>query len=205
MSQILDEQLSAFLDGELPAEETELLLARLDRDASQRARLGRYAMIGECIRTGAVAPHALDVADRVRAALAAEAKGAAEAAVAAPSRARIPAGGTFGWVGGTLAASVAVVALLLAAPGIWRPSQPPPLASSGVAPPTVEPAEPVPQGAALASRRLGPQAAARLTGYLFAHVEYANQISRNNFDSRLVSARAERASWQQPKDLADAR
>jgi hypothetical protein len=50
------------------------------------------------------------------------------------------------------------------------------------------------------NRRLSPQAAARLTGYMMAHGQYANQLARSNFDSHLVSARAERASWRRPQD-----
>ena len=41
MSQILEEQLSAFLDGELAPDEMELLLARLEREPGRRARVGR--------------------------------------------------------------------------------------------------------------------------------------------------------------------
>lgn len=200
MSKILDEQLSAFLDGELPPEDVDLLLARLDRDPARRATLGRYAMIGECIRTGAAAPAALDVADRVRSALAAEGGPAP-----APAAAR---GTALGWVGGALAASLAAAALLLTAPGIWqdttqlRPDQPGALAMA--ARDSTGP-EPLADVNAIASHRLGPRAAARLTGYLMAHGEYASAISRSNFDSRLVSARAERASWRQAEDPADAR
>ena len=39
MSEQIREQVSAFLDGELPASETELLLKRLTRDAELRAQL----------------------------------------------------------------------------------------------------------------------------------------------------------------------
>src|ERR1700674_2006026 len=44
------EQVSAFLDGELPNAETELLLKRLTRDAELRESFGRFAMIGEALR-----------------------------------------------------------------------------------------------------------------------------------------------------------
>jgi hypothetical protein len=53
MSEPVDEQLSAMLDGELPPEQSELLLKRLDRDAELRARFGRYALISESLRGGA--------------------------------------------------------------------------------------------------------------------------------------------------------
>src|SRR4029077_15721198 len=50
MSEQIREQVSAFLDGELPNSETELLLKRLTRDGELRESFGRYAVIGEAIR-----------------------------------------------------------------------------------------------------------------------------------------------------------
>jgi sigma-E factor negative regulatory protein RseA len=52
MSEQIREQVSAFLDGELPSSETELLLKRLTRDAELRESFGRYALIGEALRGG---------------------------------------------------------------------------------------------------------------------------------------------------------
>lgn len=50
MSDLLNEQLSALIDGELPAEETALLLKRLGREAGLRERLARYRVCGETLR-----------------------------------------------------------------------------------------------------------------------------------------------------------
>src|SRR5271168_2706519 len=50
MSEQIREQVSAFLDGELPGSETELLLKRLTRDGELRESFGRYALIGEAVR-----------------------------------------------------------------------------------------------------------------------------------------------------------
>jgi len=50
MSEQIREQVSAFLDGELPNSETELLLKRLTRDAELRESFGRYALIGDALR-----------------------------------------------------------------------------------------------------------------------------------------------------------
>ncbi len=44
MSEQIREQVSAFLDGELPDSETELLLKRLTRDGELRESFGRYAL-----------------------------------------------------------------------------------------------------------------------------------------------------------------
>jgi sigma-E factor negative regulatory protein RseA len=52
MSEQIREQVSAFLDGELPNSETELLLKRLARDGELRESFGRYALIGEALRGG---------------------------------------------------------------------------------------------------------------------------------------------------------
>lgn len=194
MSQILEEQLSAFLDGELPREELDLLIARLDRDPAKRMTLGRYAMIGECVRSGAASTTALDVAERVRAAL-------LEDKTPAPALERRSTGRWRGWAAGGIAAAAAVVAVIVARPG-GQPSLPQPVAMA-----TVESAsgialdEPISDIRPFVKYRLNPRAAARLTGYLVAHGQYANQLSRSTFDSHLVSARAERASWRQSQDL----
>lgn len=50
MSDLLNEQLSALIDGELPAQETALLLKRLEREPALRERLARYRVCGETLR-----------------------------------------------------------------------------------------------------------------------------------------------------------
>ena len=61
MSEQIREQVSAFLDGELPNSETELLLKRLTRDPELRESFGRYALIGESLRGGTHARHGAHV------------------------------------------------------------------------------------------------------------------------------------------------
>jgi sigma-E factor negative regulatory protein RseA len=51
MTDPIHEQLSAFHDGELSAAESELLLKRVQRDPQLRAMVGRYALIGEALRS----------------------------------------------------------------------------------------------------------------------------------------------------------
>ncbi len=191
MSHSVDEQLSAFLDGELPEAELELLLARLDRDPARRDLLARYAMIGESIRTGAAEPLALPLAARVRAALAAP--------DAAPQVAVVRRAGTFhrGWAAGAVAAGAALIAVMVAGPGSWQlPAESPlpspvPLATTGMLDESVGPIT------STVRHRVNPGAAARLTNYLVVHGEFANELSRASLDSHVVSARAERAVWQQ--------
>ena len=50
MTDRIKEQLSTFLDGELPEPETALLLKRLDRDDDLRGALSRYSLIGAVLR-----------------------------------------------------------------------------------------------------------------------------------------------------------
>ena len=65
MSEQIREQVSAFLDGELPGSETELLLKRLTRDPELRQSFGRYALIGETLRGVGGASLSLTFAARV--------------------------------------------------------------------------------------------------------------------------------------------
>jgi len=51
VSRTIEEQLSAFLDGELPDEELQLLVRRLERDGGHRATLERYSFIGNVMRS----------------------------------------------------------------------------------------------------------------------------------------------------------
>jgi negative regulator of sigma E activity len=46
----IEEQLSAFLDGELPEAELQMLIRRLGKDENYRATLGRYTLIGSILR-----------------------------------------------------------------------------------------------------------------------------------------------------------
>lgn len=105
----VDEQLSAFVDGELPRGEARLLIARLARDAGLRAEWARHHLVGEALR-GTLPPIARrDLATRVAAALADE-------PVVAAARWTRPL------AGGAIAATVAFLAVFglrsdLAPPG----------------------------------------------------------------------------------------
>ena len=117
-------QLSALMDGELPAEEARFLLRRLEHDGELAGCWERWQLCGDVLRGRAGALLPVDVAPRVAAAVASEARHAA------PGGAR-----WMRWGGGAaaLAASVAAVALLLGrqAPGP-APQSPAPLASAQV-------------------------------------------------------------------------
>ncbi|MCC7258030.1 MAG: hypothetical protein IT486_06630 [Gammaproteobacteria bacterium] len=199
MTHSIEEQLSAFLDGELPEAELELLLRRLDREPARRHLLARYALIGECLRSGRADPGALSLAERVRSRLADQAT-SAPVPPAVATQGPVPS--RRGWMMGGMAAAAALAALLVGGPDIWRddpvPEAPAPYVA-GLPGIGVEPVR------FTASHRVDPRAAARLTGYLVMHGEYANQLSRASLDSHLVSARAERAAWRQPVSAPDGR
>jgi hypothetical protein len=72
----VNKQISACLDGELPAGEAQLLLRRVAREAQIRATFARYALVGEAMRN-AISPELLDgrFAERVSGQLAGESSG----------------------------------------------------------------------------------------------------------------------------------
>ena len=69
MTEPVNEQLSACLDGELPAAELDLLLKRLQRNPELRQAVDRYTVIGEALRHSKPAVAARSFADRVMAAV----------------------------------------------------------------------------------------------------------------------------------------
>ena len=107
MSEQIREQVSAFLDGELPSAETELLLKRLARDPELRESFGRYALIGESLRGGGRSSVTRSFAARVNRAI----DGEPVSAQASPLRIHSPR-----WwrpfAGAAVAAGVAAVAVV---------------------------------------------------------------------------------------------
>lgn len=65
MSDQIREQISAFLDGELPAAEQQLLLERMGRDPALRAHWDHYQLIGDSLRKSLPLHIDLGLADRV--------------------------------------------------------------------------------------------------------------------------------------------
>ena len=69
MTDAVNEQLSACLDGELPAAELDLLLKRLERTPELREALGRYTVVGEALRHSKPLVASSSFADKVMAAV----------------------------------------------------------------------------------------------------------------------------------------
>jgi sigma-E factor negative regulatory protein RseA len=188
MSEQIREQVSAFLDGELPDTETELLLKRLTRDGELRESFGRYALIGEALRGAGSQILTRGFASRVNLAIDGEpAQAAAHAQLAREPRWWRPIAGV------TVAAGVAAVAIV----ALQQRAISPHLRASGMtaqnisAPVTAAAPNPLPlQGSGGAREALSytvPAASmdaplaiapARLTNYVFAHSKYSSGLGQ---------------------------
>lgn len=116
------ENLSALFDGELDGDAARFALKRLGHDVQWRDTCGRWQLCGDVLRGKVSGAAGHDFAGRVAAAVAAEAAmlRSQEASLAGKAEVGITprrAGGSRrGWIGGALAASVAVAALFVARP-----------------------------------------------------------------------------------------
>jgi anti-sigma factor RsiW len=99
----LREQVSALCDGELAADSRRFLLKRLADDAELRSAWSNYHLIGDSLRREAGPPLALDFADRVQAALDAEAAQASRH-------------GWMRWGGGAAVAAAVALAAIITVP-----------------------------------------------------------------------------------------
>lgn len=171
MKQLIDEQLSAFLDGELPAAEEELLLRRLERDSGYQEQVVRYAVIGQLIRGEPAVGNGAGLAQRISDAVAGE----AAHALAAPRREGH--WGAFATAGLAAAAGLVVLTGLLSLGTVTVPDAP--LASV--------PVVPVIRNADFQSPADAPIEAERLTAYLVAHGDYAGGLSRQVMSSHVVN------------------
>ncbi len=182
MSEQIREQVSAFLDGELPSSETELLLKRLTRDAELRESFGRYALIGESLRGSSRVPLTRGFAGRVNRAIDGEPASATLAAMHG-SRPR--------WwrpiAGAAVAASVAAVAVLALQQRADQPTMRAALPATARNL-TAAPKEPISYTVPAAL----PDApavmpSARLTNYVFAHSRYSSLLGERNVLSGLLA------------------
>lgn len=103
------QQLSALMDGDLPADEARFLLRRLQHDHELAGCWERWQLCGDVLRGQGRAPAPTGFAERVAQAIAAESSPATTAAPQARPRNLLAR-----WGGGALAASVALVALFMA-------------------------------------------------------------------------------------------
>jgi negative regulator of sigma E activity len=203
MSELLNEQLSALVDGELPVAETALLLKRLEREPELAARLARYQAYGDLLRGHQ--PHASGdgLRHRISAALKAEAP-----LTVAPDRARVARLWTRAVSGLAVAAGVAAVSLVLLQQGrtsaptqgvaaavpageptvTGTPVQPPKIAAAGVvAQASTETREPVSYVTPAPRPRLQVMPQAELARYVMAHSEVSAPLAARSVLVHLVA------------------
>jgi negative regulator of sigma E activity len=180
----IEEQLSAFLDGELPEAELELLVRRLGRDENLRATLARYSAIGSVLRKDSVVASSKDFRSGVMRAISSNDNDADDSAVepviAATANRRF---------GSMLAAAVAVLAVV----GIYQLD---PLGNLTKAETDVELAgiSPVQTGSDTFATLSGARARAanreRMTSYMVSHGEFSRSMQGAMVDSRIFVQQA---------------
>lgn len=176
MNDALKMQISAFVDGELSENESELLLRRLSQDAEMRRQVDEYLLIGRLIRREQEVPGMADLRHRIAAALGEERPVEAPAAVPAARRRFLkPIAGV------AVAASVALVALI----GL-RQVEAPDMPGGALAARTAAPA-----GEAVAYTEPRPAAVERpsemLMQYYLSHGATSADLGANGILTRLVA------------------
>ncbi len=181
MTEQINDQISAFIDDELSAEESALLVRRFERDSNARAQAMRYTMIGAALRGEVLEPNSSTLRRRIAAAL--------DGAVPATERHAPPWSARYArpLLGFGIAAAVAVAAI-----GTLRLVNESGVAPNGVAggavvaqDQVVPPSYVVPQDATPAGPVTSP---IRLTNYLIHHSEYASGLGRTSVSSNVVGA-----------------
>ena len=210
MTDALNEQLSACLDGQLPPAELDLLLKRVGREAELRAAIGRYSLIGEAMRAERPAVASRDFASKVMTAVSAEPVPVqAPAPVTRPNVVQAPATSRPARIspaalrylrpaaGMAIAAGVAAVAVFVMQP-MGQPDVVPvnaplvaatnePAANEAVVATDAESSYVVPTSTTQSAFI----PATRLTNYVVAHSEYSSPLSRRSVLSGVLADDAE--------------
>lgn len=178
MNDALKMQISAFIDGELPANESELLLRRLSQDSAMRQQVAQYLTIGRLIRREQEVPGMGELRNRIAAALGEEPVEAVPAPEPARRRYLKPAAGV------AVAATVAVAALVGLRQTELSEAPQRPVASVESAPPSAAESigytEPAP---AALSERPGET----LMQYYLSHGATSADLGANGILTRLVT------------------
>lgn len=172
MNDAIRMQISAFVDGELPDAEVDLLLRRMSQDSSLRKQAADYLEIGRSMRGEAAIPGIDRLQERISAALDDKAPDVAVAADAPlPSRAVRPL------VGVALAASVALLAIV----GLQF--------TGGVTDVPVSPPDTLAESAQDASYTVPSPIDDELVRYYQSHGATASELGANGMNARLVNLR----------------
>jgi negative regulator of sigma E activity len=173
------QQLSALMDGDLPPDEARFLLRRLQHDNELTGCWERWQLCGDVLRGQAQAPAPAGFADRVAAAIAAEAVQPVVQATPARTGNRLAK-----WGGGALAASVAMVALFMVRQQIPDETPAPTTASTSSA------------SRAAPSRSGSATPALQAAAVTAASVAVASVPRQNNSSPRRSATRTQQASRQ---------
>jgi negative regulator of sigma E activity len=195
VSRNIEEQLSAFLDGELPEEELALLVRRLEIDEDRRATLGRFAAIGSALRNDPVEQSAAGLRAHVMQAIGDE----VEVLPAAPASAEGRSSRSY------MVAALALVGVCGAyLAGVFEPgtvplSQQPEVAAQVAASSAPVPSQTIKATPVVAADDVSLPAAARervrikrerMRSYLISHGEYARSFQGAIANSRIYVQQA---------------
>ena len=185
MTDQIREQISAFVDDELRADQVGLLVRRMERDEGLRTTFGQYVLVGETLRAPGGTIASPGFAARVMAAIDEQAEQIPDPTERQPQRRS--------WarplLGAGLAASIAMLALLVVnsdreadvqvaeapADAQLDTGSEALIADAGVAPADL------PQGSPTPAERQ------RLTGYFVAHGQFATPMGRRNVWSGVLA------------------
>jgi negative regulator of sigma E activity len=182
MTDQINDQISAFIDNELSADESALLVRRFERDTEARARAMRYTLIGASLRGELLEPHPSVLRQRLAAAL---------SGATAPSVPKARERWTDRWarplLGVGIAATVAVVAIgTLRSLSEVAPA-PDNLSAGGPAVQQVRDSVPVPiYVVPQDTDESHTDTPIRLTNYLMHHGEFASGLSRTSVNSNVL-------------------
>lgn len=179
MTDQIREQMSALLDGELPQDESTLLVRRMARDGELKRSFGNYVLAGELLRSPGGVVASPGFAARVSAAIAAE-EGASPETMPSPGPVRAPLNWRRPLAATAVAASAALAAVLLVRPDAGEVQQFAVRAGAPQTPPVVT----LPVGGSSPT----PAQSQRLAGYLVAHGQYATPIGRRNVWSNALAS-----------------
>lgn len=187
MSEKIRDQISAFIDGELPVRECDLLLRRMRRDSELSLTFDRFGLIGDTIRDSQSGlPQGL-LRSRVMQAVQGEQQFATSAGAWRRWRRLLqPAAGV------AVAASVAVIALLSLEGG--EPAAPDATMAAGT--------EPFDYSYTVPEPSYSPPVEApptRLTNYLVNHSEYTSTLGRKSMQMRILIDQAATDESREPE------
>ena len=174
MNDAIRMQISAFVDGELPEAEADLLLRRMSQDAELRKQAAEFLEIGRLMRGEPGVPGVDRLQDRISAEIDDKPLAADEVALAAPEGRSVRP-----LLGVAVAASVALIAIfgLQLRPGVDSPVD---VAADNVvaegvdAPGYIVPPQPVDE---------------ELRQYILSHGASSSELGANSMNTRLVTLR----------------